>query len=261
MSEGVHLKVTSSGASAIDAYFEYRNIVGDDDDGILFTPKEYEAYKKKVLPMRMKNRMYVSWSNPTGLDCKLIGPETMCFCQHRYKGHRTDFTESVSESSEIQCKVKSCKCSGFKFVPKNGNQFLRCHCKHLVTEHQVSGPYPCGRCKCREFDSSFRCGCGYLINEHKLIIETREQRAERGHPVANYETPYQAMGGLTGLSSLIDGYMRLDDSGIGKPPVSYLEASQPSTSYSPLQITSNRTAPGRSHPSTKQGTSSQNHSP
>jgi hypothetical protein len=26
-------------------------IVGDDDGGVMFTPDQYEAYKKKVLPM------------------------------------------------------------------------------------------------------------------------------------------------------------------------------------------------------------------
>ncbi|CAF4338432.1 unnamed protein product, partial [Rotaria sordida] len=31
--------------------FEYRAIVGDDDGGQLFTPEEYEEYKRRVLPM------------------------------------------------------------------------------------------------------------------------------------------------------------------------------------------------------------------
>lgn len=35
--------------------------------------------------------------------------------------------------------------------------------------------------------------------------------------------PYAAMGGITGFSSLMDGYMRLDDSGIGPPPLHMLE--------------------------------------
>lgn len=32
---------------------------------------------------RMENRVFVSFSNSTGMDCKMIGPETLCFCQHR----------------------------------------------------------------------------------------------------------------------------------------------------------------------------------
>ena len=62
----------------------YYRIVGDDDEGKLFTPEQYENYKKIVLPKRKKNRLYVSWTEPGGLDCKLIGPETLCFCRHRY---------------------------------------------------------------------------------------------------------------------------------------------------------------------------------
>ena len=62
-------------------------IVGEDDEGKLFTPEEYENYKRKVIPARMKNRLFVSWTSPNGWDCKLIGPETLCFCQHRLVKH------------------------------------------------------------------------------------------------------------------------------------------------------------------------------
>jgi hypothetical protein len=48
-----------------------------------------------------------------------------------------------------------------------------------------------------------------------MLIETRDERLARGHPVGQ-DVPYQAMGGITGFSSLMDGYMRLDPSGIGK---------------------------------------------
>lgn len=47
-----------------------------------------------------------------------------------------------------------------------------------------------------------------------MIVETKEERLARGHPVGQ-DVPYQAMGGLTGFSSLMEGYMRLDPSGIG----------------------------------------------
>ena len=44
----------------------------------------------------------------------------------------------------------------------------------------------------------------------------------RGHPVG-HDVPYAAMGGITGFSSLADGYMRLDDSGVGSLPKEVLE--------------------------------------
>lgn len=47
-----------------------------------------------------------------------------------------------------------------------------------------------------------------------MIVETKEERMARGHPVGQ-DVPYQAMGGLTGFSSLMEGYMRLDPSGMG----------------------------------------------
>ena len=229
MDNKIHLKLDKSAASAVDAYFEYRNIVGSDDNGKLFTPEEYEKYKNTVVPGRMKNRLYVSWTNASGMDCKLIGPETQCFCLHRYKQHQTDFND-IGENVQLRCKVASCKCTAFHFVPKNGNSFLKCHCKHAADDHKANNPHPCKVCSCTQFSTSFRCGCGDLVSEHVLLVESREERLQRGHPVASVEPPYAAMGGLTGLSSLIDGYMRLDESGIGTPPRDFFE--QPSTSSS-----------------------------
>ncbi len=46
------------------------------------------------------------------------------------------------------------------------------------------------------------------------LVETREERMARGRPVGR-AVPYAAMGGLTGFSSLVDGYLRLDPSGVG----------------------------------------------
>ena len=51
-----------------------------------------------------------------------------------------------------------------------------------------------------------------------MIVETKSEREARGHPVGHDGVPYQAMGGITGFSSLADGYMRLDPSGRGEYP-------------------------------------------
>ncbi|XP_069770016.1 protein FAM221A isoform X4 [Narcine bancroftii] len=79
--------------AAVDSYVEYRRIVGEDDGGNLFTPEEYERYKKEVLPIRLQNRLFVSWTSPNGIDCKLVGPETLCFCRHRCKHYADDHDE------------------------------------------------------------------------------------------------------------------------------------------------------------------------
>ena len=47
-----------------------------------------------------------------------------------------------------------------------------------------------------------------------MVIETKDERLSRGKPVG-HDVPYEAMGGITGFSSLADGYMRLNDTGIG----------------------------------------------
>ena len=71
-------------------------------------------------------------------------------------------------------------------------------------------------CKCVSFKSSYTCSCGQPTYAHDTVVETKEERQARGHPVGRDDVPYAAMGGLTGFSSLAEGYQRLDDSGIGK---------------------------------------------
>ncbi|KAK7098130.1 protein FAM221A-like [Littorina saxatilis] len=226
------IKVDKSNAAAIDAYVEYHRIVGDDDGGVMMSPEEYEAYKRKVIPMRIKNRIYTSYTSPSGMDCKMVGPETNCFCQHRYKQHQTDFKEIPAERPiMLPCKVSGCRCVSYHYVPLNGGQPIRCTCKHMADEHNEKAPYVCkkGGCtKCTGFTSSFTCGCGAGHKEHRMMIETGEEREARGHPVGQ-ATPYQAMGGITGFSSLAEGYMRLDPSGRGAPDEAWLD--QPITSH------------------------------
>lgn len=220
-----HLKFGPSAAASVDAYAEYKRIVGDDDGGVMFTPEQYEAYKKRVLPMRMKNRIFTSWVNPEGMDCKLVGPETLCFCNHRYRQHKTDF-EVLPQDHPIllPCKVKGCGCYSYEYVPLNGSQSIRCTCKHFTEEHAAMSPHRCknGKCGCSGFHSSYTCGCGNPYSSHHMLVETKDERLARGHPVGQ-DVPYQAMGGLTGFSSLMDGYMRLDPSGIGAPSQEFLE--------------------------------------
>jgi len=68
---------------------------------------------------------------------------------------------------------------------------------------------------CSGFKSSYTCGCGEKYSDHHMVVETKEEREARGHPVG-LDNPYKAMGGLTGFSSLAEGYMRLDPSGRGR---------------------------------------------
>ena len=222
-----HLKFSGDKAAAVDAYLEYKRIVGDDDGGTMFTPAQYEEYCKNVVPKRMKNRLFVSWTASSGMDCKMIGPETPCFCQHRYKQHKTDFDEVPSNPKDrhLPCRAKGCKCAGYHYVPTMSGRPIRCTCKHTSEEHSEKAPFICAKniCqKCPGFKSSFTCGCGESYMNHKMVVETKAEREERGHPVG-MDTPYAAMGGLTGFSSLAEGYERLDPSGRGAPSDEFLQ--------------------------------------
>ncbi|XP_074051588.1 protein FAM221A isoform X2 [Macrotis lagotis] len=215
------MQVKKSPATVEDA----PRIVGEDDGGKLFTPEEYEEYKNKILPMRLRNRLYVSWRSPVGMDCKLVGPETPCFCIHRYKQHQTDL-ENIPQERPIAlpCKVTHCPCSSFYYTPLNGTRPIRCRCKHFADQHSADPSRVCRACtKCPGFHSSFTCSCGHPAYAHETVVETREERLALGKPVG-HDVPYASLGGLTGFSSLAEGYLRLDDSGIGAPPLHFLES-------------------------------------
>ncbi|KAG7456493.1 hypothetical protein JOB18_044589 [Solea senegalensis] len=200
--------VDDSALKAIDEYCEYKRIVGDDDGGVLFTQAQYEEYKRTVVPRRMKNRLYVSFGVPGGIDCKLVGPETPCFCTHRYKQHKTDFEVIPSERPlTLQCQVRGCRCPTYEYVPRNGPKHVRCRCKHLPEDHSVTAGHLCRKChSCSGFQSPFTCGCSQPSYAHRTLVETKSEREARGQPVGR-DVPYAAMGGLTGFTSLMDGYL------------------------------------------------------
>ncbi|XP_039876379.1 protein FAM221A [Simochromis diagramma] len=208
------IDLDQSALKAVDDYWEYRRIVGDDDGEKLFTPEQYEEYRKKMFSQRLKNRLYVSYGVPGSTDCKLIGPETQCFCAHRYKQHKTDWEVVPSERPlALPCRVKGCCCPAYEYVPRLGPNPVRCRCKHLPQHHSEAAGHLCKSCRsCSGFQSPYTCGCGQPSSEHQTLVETKLERQARGQPVGR-DVPYAAMGGLTGFSSLIDGYLALEISG------------------------------------------------
>ncbi|EGW07767.1 Uncharacterized protein C7orf46-like [Cricetulus griseus] len=133
----------------------------------------------------------------------------------RYKQHKTDF-EKIPQQRPIAlpCRVPSCQCKAYRYVPLNGTQPVRCRCKHFADQHSAAPGFTCNACsKCSGFHSCFTCGCSQPACAHDTVVETWQERLAQGKPVGQ-DVPYAAMGGLTGFSSLAEGYMRLDDSGI-----------------------------------------------
>ena len=88
-----HIKVGDH-TKDVQAYIDYYNIVGDDDGGKMMTEAEFEAYKKKVAYARA-NHLYVFYVNSKGLECKSIGPSSMCFCKHRFRNHNFDNIKKI----------------------------------------------------------------------------------------------------------------------------------------------------------------------
>jgi len=74
--------------------------------------EEFEEYKEKVKSAR-KNHLYVTWRNSKGNECKMIGPSSMCFCNHRYKDHSFDNVENKN----IHCLAHKCPCKMYDHIP------------------------------------------------------------------------------------------------------------------------------------------------
>ena len=78
----------------------------------MMSEEEFEEFKNNVREAR-KNRLYCTWRNVDGVDCKNIGPASKCFCGHRYKEH---YTDNVG-TREIYCRANGCKCRMFDYIP------------------------------------------------------------------------------------------------------------------------------------------------
>lgn len=180
----------------IQAYIDYNRIVGMDDGGKMMTDKEFEAYKKKVAEAR-KNHLYVYWVNCKNYDCKAIGPESMCFCGHRYKQHNFDNVKT----KKVTCKVAKCKCPLYDYIPVYGSNDVKCLCKHSYSLHD-NVTRKCGKCtQCNHFGSKFTCNCGYGYDDHQTTIESREERIAHGKAVDPSWMQDNLTAGIGGLNS------------------------------------------------------------
>lgn len=210
----------------IQAYIDYCRIVGVDDGGKMFSEKEFEEYKKKVAAAR-KNHLYVYWTNGKGVDCKAIGPESMCFCGHRFKMHNFDNVTT----KKVDCKDKKCKCPLFEYVPVHGSNDVKCLCKHSYSLHD-NRTRACTKpgCSCNSFGSKFTCNCAYPFDDHMTTIETREERLKRGK---NVDPGWMSgnmtagMGGLNSFASMVgDVYEMEYQKMINKPEDMHMIAEQ-----------------------------------
>ncbi|XP_060570304.1 protein FAM221A-like [Ruditapes philippinarum] len=129
------------------------------------------------------NGIYTSYTSTTGRDCRTMEPGTQCFCQHVYKDHKTDF-EFIPKERPIRlpCRAPGCKCASYYYVPAKCCSAIKCHCKHAPEEHEEFGNFVCKRAECNKctgFTSSLLCGCGVPICEHRMTVETGDERENR----------------------------------------------------------------------------------
>lgn len=199
------IQLDNSAARAVQAYIEYHNIVGNADGGKLLSEQEYEQFKRNVAQQRAK-RLFVYWTNQNGIECKTVGPDSRCFCNHKYRDHHT---ESLDKKIVV-CKTPKCPCKKFNYVPVYGSNDLKCLCKHSYKEHHAHTK-KCARpkCACREFVSTHSCSCMLNYTQHATAFYTKDERIAMGKPVDFLGGEmYAGMGGLTDLVSLTDGIER-----------------------------------------------------
>eukprot|EP00927_Polykrikos_kofoidii_P037746 TRINITY_DN31964_c0_g1_i1.p1 TRINITY_DN31964_c0_g1~~TRINITY_DN31964_c0_g1_i1.p1 ORF type:complete len:473 (+),score=64.18 TRINITY_DN31964_c0_g1_i1:32-1420(+) len=207
----------------IDAYQEYSNVVGRLDGGKPLPGEEYEAIRKRAADGT--RRLYVNWRNTqNGIDCRAIGPQSMCFCTHRYNEHDWE----AFETRRVRCKMPGCTCTCFNHVPVRGSQDLQCcachrsfrdHCPEthkcpVGSRQGGTGTFaPKGGGK---FASSYNCSCTATFDQHETVFESRAERDRAGRPIdagwmetASKEgLPVCHLGGIIGFTSLADGIDR-----------------------------------------------------
>lgn len=106
-------------------------------------------------------RLFTSWYNTKGLQCKIVGPSTKCFCDHLFKYHTTT-------GNKLKCSQAGCKCADFAYIPIYGSQDLKCNCKHSYQQHDVAKKN-CKACPCKLFASNWSCSCGMKFDDHKTV--------------------------------------------------------------------------------------------
>ncbi|CAF1115720.1 unnamed protein product [Adineta steineri] len=140
------------------------------------------------------------------MDCIRIGSQHKCLCRYKFSEYKTDFTEVLTERPILI----SCRCVSFEYVANaSDTSDPNCRCKHSLDTHGTRPPYTCQKnCNCTGFRAPFICIYGEQAYKHITLVETKQEREQRGHPTG-YATPYKAMNGLTGFSSLAEGSLRL----------------------------------------------------
>eukprot|EP00930_Biecheleria_cincta_P103206 TRINITY_DN95150_c0_g1_i1.p1 TRINITY_DN95150_c0_g1~~TRINITY_DN95150_c0_g1_i1.p1 ORF type:complete len:409 (-),score=62.13 TRINITY_DN95150_c0_g1_i1:415-1641(-) len=197
----------------VDAYFEYRQLVGDSDDGKLLGEKEYEALREKAAdPSR---RLWVYWvESSSGLECKAVGPASMCFCGHRYKEHAW---AEYPETNKLGCKMRGCACSAFTYVPVKGSGDLKCSaCRQSFLDHDPRTKKCKKAGKGTTFASSYSCSCNSTYDQHHTTVQTNAERRASGkatgtpwmEAAVGAGLPTAHMGGIGGFAFLADGIDR-----------------------------------------------------
>lgn len=206
------LHLPSGVAASVDAYVHYERVVGDADNGSLLSNEEFARFEERAKRERGTNRVYAHLRNADGLDCKAIGPQSLCVCNHRFREHSTDnMRGDQAHCKDVHCR--KCACAIFTYIPSQGSWSVKCNCKHDADAHSRRNGR-CTKCNhCTGFHTSYRCSCGSPLNEHSTVFETREEREAAGRPVAYGsadDAPYEAMGGVTNFRSLLSGIERLE---------------------------------------------------
>lgn len=190
------------------------------------TEADYAAFKARAVSVRA-DRLYVTWRNANGLDCKNVGPATACFCGHRFRQHATDnMGGKQRHAKDVRCTEPGCGCGLFDFLPAHGTWAVKCACKHDAADHDPRSKRcrSAAKCGCAGFHSAFSCSCGLPWASHHTAVETRSEREAAGRPVDNLAgggAGYEALGAVTSFAALADGYER---AALGYPSLPFSEA-------------------------------------
>lgn len=130
----------------------------------------------------------------------MVGPETKCFCNHKFKDH--NYLNPTGKRAP--CSAAKCKCKCFEYIPSHGAYDFKCLCKHSFKEHDcISKKCEKPSCsQCAGFASAWTCSCGCRYSEHDSIVETFAERRESGKATNDMGRLNEELGALTEEGSL-----------------------------------------------------------
>ena len=181
-----HLQIKKEASDSLDCYLKYCQNGGEEQFGVFNQTNEKKLGDSLLNQTKLAN--VTVWKNHKNQVCQKILLAKKCFCNHMYKEH--DYFNTNSKS--VKCKIKTCECLGFMYLPVHGSSDLKCQCKHSFTEHKLNS-LKCLKCQlCLGFEMKNACACGSSFRQHQTEVHVKQHQGIAVHSLQFSDLLFEA---------------------------------------------------------------------